>query len=132
MKMLVRRLGPAEWRGAYPIVAQLRHLDEEEFIRRVDRQSYSGYELVGAFRDGELVGAMGMRPVQTLARGPYVHVDDLVVDAAVRGSGKGAPSWTLPRPMPALAGWAPSSSKRGRRRSPSTRRCPLPSTPRRR
>ena len=32
---------------------------------------------------------MGMRPVHTLARGPHLHVDDLVVDAAVRGSGAG-------------------------------------------
>lgn len=87
--MIVRRLDPKEWRAAYPIVAQLRQLDEEEFIRCVDRQSYSAYELVGAFDDGKLVGVMGMRPVQTLARGRYLQVDDLVVDEAVRGSGIG-------------------------------------------
>ncbi|MCH3776203.1 GNAT family N-acetyltransferase, partial [Campylobacter jejuni] len=49
----------------------------------------SGYELVGAYRDGKLIGVMGMRPVHTLARGPHLHVDDLVVDEAVRGSGAG-------------------------------------------
>ena len=87
--MLVRRLSPAEWRRAYPIVAQLRQLPEDEFIRRVERQSYSAYELVGAFRDDLLVGVMGMRPVHTLARGPHLHIDDLVVDAAGRGSGVG-------------------------------------------
>ncbi|WP_353647054.1 GNAT family N-acetyltransferase [Mesorhizobium sp. WSM2240] len=87
--MLVKRLLPAEWPDAFPIISQLRSLDEEEFLHRVRRQSYSGYELVGAYRDGKLIGVMGMRPVHTLARGPHLHVDDLVVDAEVRGSGAG-------------------------------------------
>jgi GNAT superfamily N-acetyltransferase len=87
--MLVRRLGPDEWRTAFPIVAQLRQLDEEEFIGRVRRQSYGGYELVGAFENGKLIGVMGMRPVHTLARGPHLHVDDLVVDETARRSGAG-------------------------------------------
>lgn len=87
--ILPRRLIPAEWSRAFPIVAQLRGLDEDEFIRRVQRQSYSGYELVGAFLDVELLGVMGMRPVHTLARGAHLHVDDLVVDAGFRKSGAG-------------------------------------------
>ncbi|TIS77521.1 MAG: GNAT family N-acetyltransferase [Mesorhizobium sp.] len=85
----VRRVLPSEWPQAFPITSQLRPLDEEEFLSRVRRQSYSGYELVGAYRDGELIGVMGMRPVHTLARGPHLHVDDLVVDARARGSGAG-------------------------------------------
>jgi hypothetical protein len=57
----VRRLVPAEWKQAFPIVVQLRSaLDEAEFLRRVQRQSFSGYELVGAFRDGILIGVLGM------------------------------------------------------------------------
>ena len=36
-----------------------------------------------------LVGVMGMRPVHTLARGPHLHVDDLVVDETFRKSGAG-------------------------------------------
>jgi GNAT superfamily N-acetyltransferase len=89
MSMLVRRLGPDEWRSAFPVVAQLRQLDEEEFIRHVRRQSYGGYELVGAFHNGKLIGVMGMRPVHTLARGPHLHVDDLLVDKTARRSGAG-------------------------------------------
>ncbi|MGX1789351.1 GNAT family N-acetyltransferase [Bosea sp. NPDC055332] len=86
----VRRLVPAEWTQAFPVIAQLRSaLDEAEFLRRVQRQSFSGYELVGAFRDGALVGVLGMRPVHTLARGPHLHVDDLVVDERVRSGGIG-------------------------------------------
>jgi GNAT superfamily N-acetyltransferase len=85
----VRRLAPAEWAEAFPIIAQLRSLDEAAFLFRVRRQSHSGYELVGAFRDGRLIGVMGMRPVHTFARGPYLHIDDLVVDAGARGTGAG-------------------------------------------
>ncbi|KVC57380.1 GCN5 family acetyltransferase [Burkholderia pseudomultivorans] len=85
----IRRLAPPEWARAYPVVAQLRALDEAEFLERVRRQSYSGYELVAAFRDGKIIGVMGMRPVHTLARGAHLHIDDLVVDATGRGSGVG-------------------------------------------
>lgn len=85
----VRRIEPAAWAQAFPLIAQLRNLDEQEFLRRVRRQSHSGYELVGAYKDGVLIGVMGIRPVHTLARGPHLHVDDLVVDQAVRGSGAG-------------------------------------------
>ena len=55
------------------------HLAIDDFVARVDRQSYSGYELIGAFADQKLIGVLGMRPVHTLARGPHLHVDDLVV-----------------------------------------------------
>ena len=86
----VRRLEPREWAGIFPIVVQLRpHLDQEEFLRRVQRQTHTGYELVGAFRDGRLIGVLGMRPVHTLVRGPHLHIDDIVVDEAERKSGIG-------------------------------------------
>ncbi|SIO70734.1 Acetyltransferase (GNAT) domain-containing protein [Burkholderia sp. GAS332] len=85
----IRRLSPTEWAQAFPVIAQLRSLDEAEFLKRAKRQSHSGYELVGAFQDGKLIGVMGMRPVHTLARGAHLHIDDLVVDAATRGSGAG-------------------------------------------
>lgn len=85
----IRRLSPAEWGHAYAVISQLRSLEEGEFLERTRRQSYSGYELVAAFRDGKIIGVVGMRPVHTLARGPHLHIDDLVVDANVRGSGAG-------------------------------------------
>src|SRR4051812_43203198 len=86
----VRRLEPREWAATFPLIVQLRpHLDQPEFMRRVERQSYSGYELVGAFRDGRLVGVLGMRPVHTLMRGPHLHVDDIVVDETERKTGSG-------------------------------------------
>lgn len=85
----IRRLSSTEWAQAYPVIAQLRALDEAEFLIRTQRQSYSGYELVAAFQGETIVGVIGMRPVHTLARGAHLHVDDLVVDENVRGSGAG-------------------------------------------
>ena len=48
---------------AFPLIAQLRNLDEAEFLRRARRQAHGGYELVGAYLNDALVGVMGMRPV---------------------------------------------------------------------
>jgi GNAT superfamily N-acetyltransferase len=85
----VRRLSAAEWPIAFPVISQLRPLDEAEFLRLVGRQSYSGYELIGAFIDGKLAGVLGMRPVHSLARGPFLHIDDLIVAASHRDTGVG-------------------------------------------
>lgn len=40
-------------------------------------------------KDNLLIGVMGMRPVHTLARGAHLHIDDLVVDSNLRGTGTG-------------------------------------------
>lgn len=86
----VRRLAPDEWRAAAPLILKLRpHLDEAEFVRRVQSQNFSGYEVVGAFRGDCLVGVLGMRPVHTLSRGPHLHIDDLIADEAARHGGIG-------------------------------------------
>ena len=85
-----RRLEPREWVAVFPIVVQLRpSLDAEQFLDRVRRQSHSGYELVGAFRNGRLIGLLGMRPVHTLVRGPHLHVDDIVIEESERRAGGG-------------------------------------------
>jgi GNAT superfamily N-acetyltransferase len=86
----VRRLEPREWEDLFPIIVQLRpHLTAEQFLRQVRQQSHNGYELVGAFRAGRIVGVLGMRPVHTLARGSHLHVDDIIVDEAERKTGGG-------------------------------------------
>lgn len=86
----IRRLEPREWEGVFAVIQPLRpHLDKKEFLQRVRRQSHSGYELIGAFHDGRLVGVLGMRPVHTLVRGPHLHVDDIIVAEDVRKSGGG-------------------------------------------
>ena len=85
-----RRLEPREWAAVFPIVVQLRPgLDAEQFLDRVRRQSHGGYELVGAYRNGRLIGVLGMRPVHTLVRGPHLHVDDIVIEESERRAGGG-------------------------------------------
>jgi ribosomal protein S18 acetylase RimI-like enzyme len=86
----IRRLEPREWADTFPLVVQLRpHLDQGEFVRRVRRQTHNGYELIGAFRAGRLIGLLGIRPVQTLMRGAHLHIDDIVVEEAEQNSGCG-------------------------------------------
>ena len=87
--MLIRKLLPAEWGDAYPLIAQLRNVTNEAFLESVKIQSLNGYELIGFFTDQKLTGVMGFRPVHTLARGFHLHIDDLVVDEKARGLGIG-------------------------------------------
>jgi GNAT superfamily N-acetyltransferase len=86
----IRFLEATEVPAAFPLVQTLRsHLELAEFTARVSRQGAIGYRLVGAFRDGVMVAVMGMRKVETLARGAHLHIDDLVVDEKERGRGIG-------------------------------------------
>ena len=92
MSLTLRRLSPADWPLAYPVVRELRtHLDETEFLARTARLADRyGYELYAAFdASGVVVGAMGMRPLETYARGWHLHVDDLVTATAAQGYGVG-------------------------------------------
>ncbi|MDQ3233881.1 MAG: GNAT family N-acetyltransferase [Pseudobdellovibrionaceae bacterium] len=88
--MKIRKLKINEANIVFPIIQQLRtHLTQTEFIEKWERLIEHGYCLIGAFIEGTLVGVIGFRPVETLARGPHLHVDDLVVHDSRRGSGIG-------------------------------------------
>ncbi|WP_104984583.1 GNAT family N-acetyltransferase [Sorangium cellulosum] len=86
----IRRIEDAELSAAFQVVCQLRsHLTEDEFIARVERQRAFGYWIAGAFVEETLLGVIGMREVETLARGRHLHIDDLVVDEHARRTGTG-------------------------------------------
>jgi len=88
--MEVRQIFAHEIELAFPVVAELRpHLDLEEFLRSVQRQSESGYELWGAFEGREILGVIGFRPAHNLSRGAHLFVDDLVVTAKSQTRGIG-------------------------------------------
>lgn len=87
--MIIRKLLPNEWDGAYRLISQLRDISKEQFIQSVTIQTLNGYEIVGAFIDEKPMGLMGFRPVHTLARGLHLHIDDLVVDKESRSLGIG-------------------------------------------
>ncbi len=96
--LAIRPVAEAELGAAFEVLRELRtHLTPELFAARLGRQRERGYELLGAFAPGSpeatgpdtLVGVLGMRPVETMARGPHLHVDDLVVAGGRRGRGVG-------------------------------------------
>ena len=89
MNISVRKLLPLEWDHAYSLISQLRNISREKFIESFRIQAMNGYELVGAFGDERMLGLIGFRPVHTLARGSHLHIDDLVVDEALRSTGIG-------------------------------------------
>ena len=78
-------------RACYPLMRQLRpHLQgETEFLERWQRQSAAGYRILAVQRAGRPVALAGCRLQENLIHGRFLYVDDLVTDAALRGSGLG-------------------------------------------
>ncbi len=76
--------------AAFPIMAQLRpHLKYAEFFENIRKQMQSGFRLVAATVENEVVGVMGYRFVEDLAHGRTLYVDDLVVNEDNRSQGIG-------------------------------------------
>lgn len=77
-------------RAVWPVMRQLREgLTEEVFLDRFAAARKEGYRLFVATENGQPVGAIGWRLNNNLVFGPFLYVDDLVVDAAFRGRGVG-------------------------------------------
>jgi GNAT superfamily N-acetyltransferase len=64
-------------------------LDDELLAALRAQARELGYLLYAAEVASTPVGLIGFRPVQTLARGRHLHVDDLVVTRDLRGRGIG-------------------------------------------
>ncbi len=75
----------------WPVMAQLRpHLNEEDFISAVRKQSHEGYRLA-FIRTGQSIEAIaGFRILQSLSWGRFCYVDDLVTDERKRSEGLGS------------------------------------------
>ncbi len=85
----IRLIAEEEYQEAFAVLRLLRDaLDIELFNERLKRQQTAGYELHGAFTE-TLIGLIGFRPVETMARGFHMHVDDLVVASSFRKLGVG-------------------------------------------
>jgi GNAT superfamily N-acetyltransferase len=78
--------------AAWPVMRELRPqlTDAAAFLARVRRQQADGYRLLAAWQTATVVGLAGWRPLETLIRGRFCYVDDLVVRADGRRSGLGA------------------------------------------
>jgi ribosomal protein S18 acetylase RimI-like enzyme len=82
----------AEILACYEPMRELRpHIGSaQEFLTRVRRQADDGYRLLACWRGGAAVAVAGYRSMETLIRGRFLYVDDLVTLEALRGSGLGA------------------------------------------
>jgi len=80
----------AEWRKAYPVMAQLRtHLDEETYLDYVREMADDGYRLFAAVVDGEVVSVAGVTTLLNMYDGRHAYVYDLVTDSERRSEGHG-------------------------------------------
>jgi GNAT superfamily N-acetyltransferase len=79
-----------EIRGCYPVMAELRpHVQAEEFLVRVKRQSESaGYKLA-CLMDREVKAVAEFRISEGLAWGKFLYLDDLVAKGVDRSKGYG-------------------------------------------
>ena len=89
--LAIRRLTVDDADSVFPVLRQLRTLQSVEELReRLARlEATVAYECHGAFHGAALLGILGLRAVETFARGRHLHIDDLVVDAPMRRRGIG-------------------------------------------
>jgi GNAT superfamily N-acetyltransferase len=82
----------AEVAACFPVMLLLRpHLvSADELVARVARQREAGYRLLALWRGGVPVALAGYRLQETLIRGRFIYVDDLVTGESERGGGLGA------------------------------------------
>jgi ribosomal protein S18 acetylase RimI-like enzyme len=86
---IIQRISGQPLLEAFALMHELRPaLDYETFLARLERQEQNGYELYGSIHD-RLVGLIGFRTVETMARGPHLHIDDLIVANDRRHTGIG-------------------------------------------
>ena len=75
----------------HPVMHELRpHIDRDTFLTQVRRQMENEhYQLAYVEHDAQVVAVAGFRPMQTLAWGKIIYVDDLVTASTVRSKGHG-------------------------------------------
>ncbi len=81
----------ADIAASFPVIQELRtHLtDASAFRDQVRRQMDDGYNLAVLRVGGEVAGCGGFRVHETLSRGRYMYVEDLVTSAKHRSLGLG-------------------------------------------
>src|SRR5229473_7004859 len=77
-------------RACFPIFKVLRpHLDEAEFLHRVQTQTVEGYRVVMIRVDGTVAAAAGFRVLHFLWARRVLYIDDLITDPTRRKLGLG-------------------------------------------
>lgn len=80
-----------EWRGAWPVMQELRgHLDEERWLELMDVMKPDGYRLLSLQDDaGTILALAGIRVATNLYYGRHVWVYELVTAESARSRGHG-------------------------------------------
>ena len=74
----------------FPVMVQLRDfLSSDGFRERVQLQQREGYRLAYLEDEGKVQAIAGFRITETLARGRFLYIDDLVTDQQARSQGYG-------------------------------------------
>ena len=84
--------------NCFSTMSQLRpHLLRDEFVDRIRQQMNSGYNLAFLETENYVIAVAGFRISESLSRGKFLYVDDLVVDEVVRSKsyGKQLFQWLL-------------------------------------
>lgn len=79
-----------EWRGAFPVMSQLRtHLDEESYLAYLREMTTDGYRLFAALEGEEIVALAGVGVEVNMYYGRHLWVYELVTDEDHRSEGYG-------------------------------------------
>jgi GNAT superfamily N-acetyltransferase len=77
--------------ASFPVMQELRthFTDIEAYKAQIRRQMEDGYTLALLWFGGEIAGCGGFRVHETLSRGKYMYVEDLVTSSRLRSHGLG-------------------------------------------
>ncbi|WP_336361697.1 GNAT family N-acetyltransferase [Haladaptatus sp. ZSTT2] len=78
-----------EWRAAYPVMAELRPIPEEQYMTYLRTMADEGYRLFGLFEGDDLLAVGGVRISTTFYHGSHIWVYDLVTREDRRSEGHG-------------------------------------------
>lgn len=77
--------------ACFEVLKELRtNLERSQFLPTLARMAKEGFELAALWDDGEVRAVCGFRPIEMLATGRILYIDDLVTLARYRSRGYGA------------------------------------------
>jgi len=84
--------------SCFDVAVQLRtQYNRESFVKQVQKQMLSGYQLVSLKSNNEICALAGFRYSENLAWGKFLYVDDLItsIDHRSKGYGKKLLAWLI-------------------------------------
>ncbi|ART77160.1 GNAT family N-acetyltransferase [Sutcliffiella horikoshii] len=96
MKPIVKKMrSDLEIMSTFNTFKQLRpHLTEEDFLEKINRlEKNNGFHLVAVLENNEVKAVAGYRITESLARGKYFYVDDLITNESSRRQGYASVIW---------------------------------------